>query len=447
MKYKVGDKVTLTNGGTMTVYKINDTLKWYFMKEDPLNCYTDEMIEGLVERNGKTYPYKIGDRVVLKGNNRCATITDLKYNSWGNLSYYIKIDNDKDISIDYPTDLLLPYDNMIEELVEEKTKPEPKFKVGDRIYPKYHKPSNDLEIIEVIRGDGHYGYRIKNHHTNNTYHMWEYEMSNYKLAKEEIKSEDELLDDYEELTDRAFKGGYEKCKSDIELNGFQLPDGYIFKDERGNEIHALKIVLEKANTLKTQSDNMEIETHRGHCTTEPETTSEGKKVAWFTFWGNDFADKVELDLSNRELIQEDGKWFVVKKKKGYPKTYEECCEVLSIPSYYRLRYHTFEHDYHELATSKKLCLLQDKLNTLGKLLICCNAYWKIAGDEMGLDKPWEPDWRKERYIIYRNQDDIIGGYREAGCVEHHILAFPTAEMRDAFHENFGPDIENCKEFL
>ena len=198
MKYKVGDKVTLTNGDTMTVYQINDTLKWYFMREDPLNCYTDEMIEGLVGRNGKTYPYKIGDRVVLKGNNRYATITDLKYNSWGNLSYYIKIDNDKDISIDYPTDLLLPYDNKIEELVEEKTKPEPKFKVGDRIYPKYHKPSNDLEIIEVIRGDGHYGYRIKNHQTNNTYYMWEYEMSNYKLVEEEIKPEDmgEVSDGY-----------------------------------------------------------------------------------------------------------------------------------------------------------------------------------------------------------------------------------------------------------
>ena len=49
MKYKVGDKVTLTNGDTMTVYQINDTLKWYFMKEDPLNCYTDEMIECKVE--------------------------------------------------------------------------------------------------------------------------------------------------------------------------------------------------------------------------------------------------------------------------------------------------------------------------------------------------------------------------------------------------------------
>ena len=131
MKYKVGDKVTLTNGDTMTVYQINDTLKWYFMKEDPLNCYTDEMIDCLVERNGKTYPYKIGDRVVLKGNNRCATITDLKYNSWGNLSYYIKIDNDKDISIDYPTDLLLPYDNMIEEIVEEETKPKDMGEVSD----------------------------------------------------------------------------------------------------------------------------------------------------------------------------------------------------------------------------------------------------------------------------------------------------------------------------
>lgn len=93
----------------------------YSMKEDDYEWgWGVDMIEGLVERNGKTYPYKIGDRVVLKGNNRCATITDLKYNSWGNLSYYIKIDNDKDISIDYPTDLLLPYDNKVEGYVEKE---------------------------------------------------------------------------------------------------------------------------------------------------------------------------------------------------------------------------------------------------------------------------------------------------------------------------------------
>ena len=97
----------------------------YDIKED-MQCrtWTEDMFEGLVERHGKTYPYKIGDRVILKGNNRCATITDLKYNSWGNLSYYIKIDNDKDISIDYPTDLLLPYDNTAKDVVD--TEPQDK---------------------------------------------------------------------------------------------------------------------------------------------------------------------------------------------------------------------------------------------------------------------------------------------------------------------------------
>ena len=94
--------------------------------EEDMQCRTwnEDMFEGLVERHGKTYPYKIGDRVILKGNNRCATITDLKYNSWGNLSYYIKIDNDKDISIDYPTDLLLPYDNTAKDVVD--TEPQDK---------------------------------------------------------------------------------------------------------------------------------------------------------------------------------------------------------------------------------------------------------------------------------------------------------------------------------
>ena len=191
-------------------------------------------------------------------------------------------------------------------------------------------------------------------------------------------------------------------------------------------------VEDEIETEETKNDNdMETETHRGYYTTEPETTCEGKKRCVVYFWDNDFADKVELDLSNRELIQEDGKWFVVKKKKEYPKTYEECCaELNNYPLENGVDGYKFE-----------------LLSTFQNLIICRDAYWKLAGEEMCLDGPWEPDYTKERYIICKWVDDILTGYRASGFGERFILEFPTEEMRDAFKENFDPNIEICKEFL
>lgn len=149
------------------------------------------------------------------------------------------------------------------------------------------------------------------------------------------------------------------------VNEFNLPNGYIFKDENGNIINATKIVMEK-------------------------------------------------------------------KKKEYPKTYCECKDILGL----------WDIDDTERGYYKT-----DLIDKLQMLLICRDAYWKLYGDEMGLGKPWEPDWREKRHIIYRNQDNIIGGYRESGCVEHHIFEFPTPEMQDAFYENFKELIESCKELL
>ena len=228
--------------------------------------------------------------------------------------------------------------------------------------------------------------------------------------------------------DVSFDTEFECLKHEI-----TLPEGYIFKDENGNEIRTSKIILEKANTLKTQSDNMETETHRGYCTTEPETTNKSKKVAWFTFGDNDFADKVELDLSNRELIQEDGKWFVVKKKKEYPKTYEECLKVLGYDD--RGTYCIFHTGADERL-----------FEALYRLKVCRDAYWKLYGEEMGLGKPWEPQGTNTFSIFY---DRLTGEIekQDGYCGANSTLEFPTAEMRDAFYENFKSEIEQCKELL
>ena len=174
-------------------------------------------------------------------------------------------------------------------------------------------------------------------------------------------------------------------------------------------------VLEKVNTLKIQSDSME-----------------SKKVARFTFWDSDFADKVELDLSNRKLIQEDGKWFVVKKKE-YPKTFLGCCDVLGI-----------EDTINRGVKGYKSNLL----DTFQKLIICRDAYWLTAGREMGLGKPWEPDYTntcEKKFSIWVDFGEIkLGG---AFTTSQMVLSFPTEEMRDVFFNAFREDIEKCKELL
>ena len=127
--------------------------------------------------------------------------------------------------------------------------------------------------------------------------------------------------------------------------------------------------------------------------------------------------------------------IITPEKPKYPKTYEECCEVLGIGihGHYAVGY-----------KSNTLSIFQN-------LLICRDAYWKIAGEEMGLDKPWEPDYSGTfedgtpiKYVIYNIGTHIV---KERKSSPNHILAFPTEEMGAAFYENFKEDIEKCKSLL
>ena len=121
----------------------------------------------------------------------------------------------------------------------------------------------------------------------------------------------------------------------------------------------------------------------------------------------------------------------VNKKPKYPTNYKECCELLSLGEKGRL---------HTKGYKAELII------RFQQLLICRDAYWKIAGEQMGLGKSWEPDWNWREYkfcigIIYDEIERFNAGSQNC------MLAFPTEEMRDAFYENFKVLIEQCKELL
>ena len=132
-----------------------------------------------------------------------------------------------------------------------------------------------------------------------------------------------------------------------------------------------------------------------------------------------------------EIEVDEGEYYAVRRKSLYPKTYEECCEIIG-----------YEPD-RQTVTGYDAELIEN----FQKLIICRDAYWKIAGEQMGLDEPWKPDWSTEdeiKYVIevYRNNVRKNSQY-----YSNTIFAFPTAEMRDAFFENFKKLIEQCEKFL
>ena len=130
-------------------------------------------------------------------------------------------------------------------------------------------------------------------------------------------------------------------------------------------------------------------------------------------------------------------------KKEYPKTFEECCKILGLLNVDLC----FNTDYRSFDASKEQWKRLGLMNQFYQLLICRDAYWKIAGEEMGLGKPWGSDWTNQELLKYCISN--VGGKIKTSerYIVNTILAFPTAEMRDAFKENFDPDIEICKEFL
>jgi hypothetical protein len=138
-------------------------------------------------------------------------------------------------------------------------------------------------------------------------------------------------------------------------------------------------------------------------------------------------EEIKIDIPNGYEffgIDDDNKIVLTKQQPQYPKTYDECCELLKKTKSY------------QSVSGYKTELLED----FQKLLICRDAYWKIAGVEMGLDKPWKPKSTEMSHaIVCRDDGDFLLHRRTRA-----ILIFPSAEMRDMFYDNFKELIEQCK---
>lgn len=156
------------------------------------------------------------------------------------------------------------------------------------------------------------------------------------------------------------------------------------------------------------------------------------KVAIINLKSDVCDDEVELNLGDYEIEVRDGKTYAVKKKPKYPTTYEECCGILGM---------TFDYPDIRMVSIDEYNLYSNFI----QLIRCRDAYWKIAGEEMGLGEPWKQDY-DDRCLIIANNNGNIHTYEYHGN-NNIILAFPTMEMRNTFYENFKDLINDCKEFL
>lgn len=135
---------------------------------------------------------------------------------------------------------------------------------------------------------------------------------------------------------------------------------------------------------------------------------------------------------NQEIVIENDKYILRDKKPKYPQNLDECLEVLE------------RNNNNPFVVSSSMGI---PILSFAQLIVAREAYWKIIGKEMGLDKSWEPDWKSEieqKFIITIDTDEVCSG-QTIQC--NTFLSFPTEEMRDAFYENFKELIEQCKELL
>ena len=424
-------------GSTLTIDQIDDIQGVYRMKEDPWHLYNDDMISHLYEEKDSPR-FAVGDKVILDPWP-CEVINVRYIKEKSRFLYTVKgIDFTKLVSAD---------------MLEIDASEYPKYNVGDVVGVFGYE--TDVVIADVRKEGSSFAYKVYLADEEE----WIYDddiayrgdvakaVSSMKSNTPEVKREPLFKpDDKVETNDNLF-GTVDRSWWDEKENCYMYEVSFGHVDFGVYKEKHLKPYVKKTNNTNNKPDACRS------CFTQFLSTQclikdcpHNKQIKYIMNISDKATDNITSQLmEGKSFNLPDGYHFVdengnkiealkialEKDVKKYPNTYEECCEIIhSDPNFYV--------DTH---------LYSGILESLYKLLICRDAYLKLYSEENGLEKPWGPDWTNEhqvKYTIYTMGNDVI---RHVGNYIHAILAFPTAEMRDMFYENFKIDIEKCKELL
>lgn len=298
-----------------------------------------------------------------------------------------------------------------------------------------------IEILEMLGGknvvnlDGSFnrsfyyidttGFICNGYGTGKLVGMDSYTLEEF-LVKYPYKVGDKVFYKYENTTYFIKKMFWENDKILYELSDEVYSDGCSLPDTLIFDVDVVKLQPNKEETMEESTNKVIFGRKAQSCDIMIKVTKKDIKEI-----------KINIPEDYKVFrIDDDNKIVLIKKQSQYPKTYEDCCDILGVDTQFCMKYlphNTFSY--------------KDKIiYNLQELLICRDTYWKIAGKQMGLDKPWEPDWSSglNKCCLLNCENRII---KSTLASANAILAFPTKEMRDTFYENFKDLIEQCKELL
>ena len=431
-------------GSTLTIDQIDDIQGLYRMKEDPWHLYNDDMISHLYE--DKDNPrFAVGDKVILDPWP-CEVISVRYIKEKCRFLYGVKgIDFSKLVTAD---------------MLEIDASEYPKYNVGDVV--GVYGYETDVVIADVRKEGSSFAYKVYLADEEE----WIYDsdiayrgdvakaVSSMKSNIPEVKREPLFKpDDKVETNDNLF-GTVDRSWWDEKENCYVYEVSFAHVDFGIYKEKHLKPYVKKTNNTNNKPDFCRS------CFTSLLSTQclikdcpHNKQIKAIMNISDKATDNITSQLMDGKsfnlpdgyhFVDENGnkiealKIALEKDVKEYPKSYEECLKVLGFNTTIKVK-ETSVFDY------------DDDIVALQKLKRCRDAYWKIAGEKMGLGKSWKPNFTQGsgiKYSILFANGELIWNRPECVCTTgSRILVFPTEEMRDAFYENFKELIEQCKELL